>query len=236
MACFAAFLFVGQFAPGMGPTWVDVTNQLTQEEADAFAAAFDFANAPVDWSDAFGRDAQMEAHMANVMGVTGTVRPDQIVEYLRTGGYENLALRMENIMLRGEVDEGTFQSFGLHLLLLVYFIPLWWLTHRFLKVPHRTARETIYVYLYTFGVFMVLLGIPVLFVEEEASGVLALYVIAALVYFFVKMLRVFRYTHDVGFWQLTKAGFKVNLVVFGAIAALALIAAALGGLDPGAAG
>jgi hypothetical protein len=112
---------------------------------------------------------------------------------------------------------------------LVIFLMFYWFTgkvlHRFLKVTHRTQKETIYVYLYNSCAF-ILLAIPAGFSKSETfikiiaemnlmifTAIFAVFYIAVVIYSIVKPFKVFRYTHNIGFGRWLWANTKSGLVV-----------------------
>lgn len=113
-------------------------------------------------------------------------------------------------------------------LLIIVFMCYWFAAkvfHRFLHVPHRTQKETIYVYLYNGSAF-ILLYIPQAFFKNE-SFVTSLagdkpeliliftgLVFAVAIFSIIKTVMVFRYTHNVGFGRLLWASIKTFLVIF----------------------
>jgi hypothetical protein len=100
--------------------------------------------------------------------------------------------------------------------MLIYLWIVGKIFHRFLKVPHRTQKETVYVYLYNYSAF-ILLNIPAAFAGSIKDPMLALFFVlfflTAGVYALIKSVKVFRYTHNVGFGRLMWAGIKSGLVV-----------------------
>jgi hypothetical protein len=113
-----------------------------------------------------------------------------------------------------------FPEWALPLLVLVPYVAMFALIHRFLRVPHRTRKQTIYVLTYTTSLGTLLLALPQSLALSEwaaqspaAGGVLGLVGLAVAIWVMVKQARILRVTHGVGFWRYFWASTKATLVV-----------------------
>jgi len=239
-ASFSIVLLISLVFPSVNPfyidekatalSWVDIYNALDQDKRYEFIGAFGLEEASQEEDIALRTEAlQMRLQQAlDLQGIA--VTGEHLQSYLQQNGHEALAMRIENMILKSKSENkvnefisNEVMSTVLLSILLIYMWIVGKIFHRFLKVPHRTQKETIYVYLYNYSAF-ILLNIPAAFVNNKTfvrnmvenpllMMIFALFFLTVSVYAFVKNLKVFRYTHNVGFGRFMWAGLKAGLVV-----------------------
>jgi hypothetical protein len=213
----AANPFVDQAA--MTLDCMEVYAYLDENEKSEFSAAFGL-EASSQAEDIALPSPAMQTDIQNALNLQGgtIITAEHLQSYLEQKGHKSLALRIENMIFKNKKENEVGElplTGGLIALLIILWIA-GKIIHRFLKAPHRAPRETVYVYLYTAS-FSILQYIPLGLVGSVNNPSYVMVFLAALsalvVYTFVKQLKVFRYTHNVGFWRLLWAGIKSGLVV-----------------------
>jgi len=233
-ASFSIVLLISLVFPSVNPfyideeatalSWVDIYNALDNEERNEFLGALGLEEASQK-DDILLRTEAMQTRLQEALDLKGNaITGEHLQSYLQQNEYKSLAIRIENMVLKSkseanEVNELMSNEMISTLILIIMLIYLWIvgkIFHRFLKVSHRTPKETVYVYLYNYSAF-ILLNIPASFAGRIKDPMLALFFVlfslTVVVYAFVKNLKVFRYTHNIGFGRLMWATIKAGLVV-----------------------
>jgi hypothetical protein len=220
LTCVSIFLLLRSLAPQVDSmTWDAGFSNLTADEQQQFLEAFAAgSSAATDLS-------AIETHIRDAIPAAGLViTVEEVLPFLESQGYPNLALRLENFQLRTASTIDQFVELSLEIFGGIGLLLFGWLLHRELKVENRSAKQTIQVYMYCYGLNL-LLTIPYLFMMPGELNYILAYVILAIIgaYMFYAS---FRYTHGVGFrrlmWAGTKAAMKPGLVI-GVIAVVAAV-------------
>jgi hypothetical protein len=198
---------------------MEVYAGLDENERTEFIAAFGLEESSRAEDTALLSQA-MQMGIQNALNLQGgtIITAEHLQSYLEQKGHKPLAMRIENMILKNKEENeiGELPLTGGLIALLIFLWIAGKIIHRFLKAPHRAPRETVYVYLYTTS-FSILQYIPLGLVGSATNPSYVMALLAAFfafaVYTFVKHLKVFRYTHNVGFWRLLWAGIKSGLVV-----------------------
>jgi hypothetical protein len=225
------------------PEWHQVYLELPPAETAAFLQAFGLPESASgrDDGDTWARflgnytnpfpeiDSVLRARMG-VLDPSSKITVDQVSTYLGAQDLGVLALRFEHTNCR--VQEGkslnpVMDAFFPEMLLL-FILPVFALSHFVLKPAGRNLRETMEVYIYSNAIAQLLQTIPLLFLKIpglSSENVLIgnLTYLALILYIAVKTTRIFRYTHQVGFWRLFRANMLAGFYFVGLLVAAGIV-------------
>jgi hypothetical protein len=220
-ACITLVFLAGSISPYENPfeeqpTWDEVfDNMLNENEKIEFLTVLGLEEA-VNIKDDFSRYVAAEKQIQNVTGVSKRpITAKHLQEYFEKTNHAPLAARAEYRVLKSKA-ENELGNLGFTFMLnffLFYFLVWWRISHRFLKRPHRTPRQTVYVYMYNMSMLLLFVYVPLIFLGDEPGEILVFIPVVALIYILYKGVKVFRYTHNVGFGRLLWASILTNLVI-----------------------
>lgn len=212
-SCVTLVFFAGSISPYENPfeeqpTWVEVYDTLNENEKDQFINAFGL-------EEIQSQGEAMEKIQA-ALGESKPINAKQLQEYFEKDATKNptLAARAEYKVLKSKADNelGDLGFTFMLNFLLIYFVIFWRISHRFLKSPHRTPRQTVHVYMYNMSMFLLFVYVPLIFLGDR-EDILIFIPFVAMIYIFYKGIKVFRYTHNVGLGRLVWATILTNLVI-----------------------
>lgn len=204
--------------------WQAMSKTMDSEDINEFKDVFGLHELDIieDSTEYFN---EVDIKLMNVMNLEEPPSAKDIQDYFEKEGYTLLANRAEYVNLKQQVEHDEYvksQEVGeivqvVALNAFVFWCMLYWLiSHRFFKRANRTSRETVFVFMYGFGMLIFFVYVPfiALMGATDAGALMmnSLIVLVLLLIMTYKIFSVFKYTHNTGFFGLMIVYFKTLLV------------------------
>lgn len=193
--------------------WYEALEKLNDNEISEFLVLFELTDLVDSDSIVENIERRISDKLDSSGNISNAITLNQILLYLEKRGANSLSLKIQNIILENKLKKEY------PLFVLFYLIIYWSLAHFLLKIDgiSRSLTETVYVYIYSYSPFVAV--IPVLYAitfKISNNDILILCLLFLLFLFMiVKMINIFRYTHNLHLVSLLCANVLANLFLMG---------------------